>query len=1121
MNPDTENQGVLKRISRAIELATKHHDFALYFIQCELLVDQDNYINYLQEQCNRIGVELLKVDLSRKIIRNLREVILNELDEKFQNSKPDKLTIAVTGLEASILTDVNEESPAVLQILNMGREHYAKDLSYPSTFWLPGYAITKIASVAPDFWSWRSGGVDELVSGEKAKKQAINEAIRSDEPTNWYEGIYQVILFERLIEGHPGSENGTDEQKSEYRKLQYRLGVAYDFLEKYPRAYQHYRRGLEIGKLSSDLVQQNRELNALGKVCHAMGKLQKSLKYSHLFSIDVSTDAGLEDDLNKIVISGKLKNIFKISGFSLLNNATVAKKKEDEWVITDEEKFIVRKEDGKLNICKNFLEDSLKYFEKHFDLSVSEEYMKGQGTALGNIGLVYREMHQNEKAIEYLKRALTINKEIRYPHGESDNLGNLGLAYQEIGDFEKAIEYHLDALEVSKKIEDRKREIKDLSNLGVAYDSQGKTKGAIDYFQQALELSRNSEDRPSERDSLIKIAHCFWKLGGLEEAQNYYKDAKDTCQKLRDDRNLCDVLTYLAELSHEFEETKKEIDLYKEALELSRKLRDEEKELLYLRKLIQLHHREWDPDKAKNYIDDACKLLGNNLKRKKINVWLKDSMDKQPERLAMNQEYYLCLNIGEPDREYSPLRQTDFIFNLASEREDSNKQPSVSAKLTEVGAQEQIPQPTPKIYGVGEKPIVEEKTVIVTETSVPKAISVIETQPTSLTTDQQPRQEPSRRIHEEPSKEVEVSVSLQSSSAFEFDKSEGRLYVSWEGDSETIYFRIAPMKIGKQSITIVGAANDIPFDDCTIKDIEVEETAAEERRAPESRVEKPKDKGSQPPESPPEKVWTRDEIVDAIENREDLKGADMKGFLKWVTFSGIDTTGANLRDIDLSGANLSGANLSGADLSGAKLAGANLRDANLSKAKVRQVADWSGANLSGVNLSGADLAGANLRDINLSRAKLRQADLSGANLSGADLSDANLVQAKLRHAQMDNCTLKNADLRFCNIWYAQMQTVDLSGADLYAAEFYSANMRGAIFENAKLEKTSLNSANLLGAKFKGAEFSNSNLDNAMLDGANFVGADIDSSTRIYSLKKARWRNANFDPWVEEELMGSS
>ena len=870
MNIDTENQELLKRILRAIELATKHHDFALYFVQCQLLADQDKYINYLKEQCNEMGVELLKVDLSRKIIKNPREEILNELNEKFPNGKPDKLTIAITGLEASILTDANEESPAVLQILNMGREHYDRDLPYPSMFWLPRYAIIKIASVAPDFWAWRGGGVNKLVSSEEAKRQAINEAFRLREPTNWDEGIYQIILFERLIEGHPVSEptywdeaeyQTFLERKSEYRKLQYRLGAAYYSLEKYPRAHQCYRRALEIGESLSDLAQQGKELNALGRVCLAMGK--------------------------------------------------------------------------------DKLQESLDYFNEYLAFSEKVGDEKYQGVALGNIGLVYHEMKQNERAIEYLKRARTINKKIRNPSGESDNLGNLGLAYQDIGDFKNAIKYHFNALKVSKKIEDLKREIKDLSNLGVAFSLQGNIMDAIGYFQQALELSQKSGDLPGERDLLINIAHCFQKLGDLDVAQDYYTRAKDTCRKMGDAPRECDVLIYLAELSHEFKETKKEIELYEKALDLSRKLRAEEKELNCLRKLIQLHHRQWEPDKAKKYINDACKLLDINLKGKPINVWLTDDSDRQPESLANNREYTLCLNIGKPGIGYPPPYQTDFIFDLVSGEEVSNKPIKPVVKPTtalEEEEEEQIPQPTPETYDV------EEKTITVTESLGSKTVSHIdETQLIGLTPDQQPRQETSELIHEELGKEVvEVSVCLQSSD-FEFDKNEKRLSVSREKDSETIYFGITPRRIGKQSIIIEGVANDIPWD-LTIYDIEVEEAVAP--------------KISETPES--------------VKIKE----------------PGIDWEGVNLRGVDLSGANLSKANLREANLLHANLRGADLTEAKLVRTDLR----W------------ADLREANLFNANMIDARLENADFSGANMINTNLESAkfnegsNFTGARINHA---------------------------------------------------------------------------------------------------------------------------
>ena len=114
-----------------------------------------------------------------------------------------------------------------------------------------------------------------------------------------------------------------------------------------------------------------------------MKMLEKRLK-GYLFSIDVES----EEDLNKGIISEKLKKRFEYNGISLSSDATVeavsqfqisakrshdralyrkidiqfrkifnygtssVAKKRDEWVISDEEKFIVKKDYRKLDIYK-------------------------------------------------------------------------------------------------------------------------------------------------------------------------------------------------------------------------------------------------------------------------------------------------------------------------------------------------------------------------------------------------------------------------------------------------------------------------------------------------------------------------------------------------------------------------------------------------------------------------------------------------------------------------------------------------------------------------------------------------------------------------------------------------
>jgi uncharacterized Tic20 family protein len=102
----------------------------------------------------------------------------------------------------------------------------------------------------------------------------------------------------------------------------------------------------------------------------------------YLFSIA----AKFEDVLNNGNISGELKDKFKNESFSISENAIVTREDDDEWVITDESKFIVRKENGRLNIYSDTPEEEeytenyrynipfVSWLNKGDEVSITEDY---------------------------------------------------------------------------------------------------------------------------------------------------------------------------------------------------------------------------------------------------------------------------------------------------------------------------------------------------------------------------------------------------------------------------------------------------------------------------------------------------------------------------------------------------------------------------------------------------------------------------------------------------------------------------------------------------------------------------------------------------------------------------
>lgn len=68
-----------------------------------------------------------------------------------------------------------------------------------------------------------------------------------------------------------------------------------------------------------------------------------------------SMDAGLEEDVNKSIVSEELRNVFGKSNKQLFEKAKITRENGDKWKITDEvNTYIIRKEAGELNIYEPY-----------------------------------------------------------------------------------------------------------------------------------------------------------------------------------------------------------------------------------------------------------------------------------------------------------------------------------------------------------------------------------------------------------------------------------------------------------------------------------------------------------------------------------------------------------------------------------------------------------------------------------------------------------------------------------------------------------------------------------------------------------------------------------------------
>jgi len=136
---------------------------------------------------------------------------------------------------------------------------------------------------------------------------------------------------------------------------------------------------------------------------------------------------------------------------------------------------------------------AIEYHTKALSKSRSNNIQGDEATELGNLGNIYYNLGQYEKAIEFFENALSssakVRDEIKVDWADVHN--KLGLIFKERKEYDKALLHFeqskmLNAKYLSEK--DPKLAI-DFYNIGSTYGSLGQHRKAIEYYEQSLELN--------------------------------------------------------------------------------------------------------------------------------------------------------------------------------------------------------------------------------------------------------------------------------------------------------------------------------------------------------------------------------------------------------------------------------------------------------------------------------------------------------------------------------------------------------------------------------------------------------------------------------------------------------
>ena len=209
-------------------------------------------------------------------------------------------------------------------------------------------------------------------------------------------------------------------------------------------------------------------------------------------------------------------------------------------------------------------------------LAIAREFRDrlGEGASLSSLGNVYYSLGNYQKAIDFHQQSLTIKREIKDRIGEGQSLGNLGLAYYFLGNYPKAIDFHQQSLAIAHEIRNRHGEGSALGNLGLVYRSLGDYPKAIESYERSLVITREIKDRIGTGNALGNLGTVFFLIGDYPKAIKFHKKSLAIAREIKDRVGEGNSLSSLGNTYSLIGSYSKAIEFQQQHLVIAREIKD-------------------------------------------------------------------------------------------------------------------------------------------------------------------------------------------------------------------------------------------------------------------------------------------------------------------------------------------------------------------------------------------------------------------------------------------------------------------------------------------------------------------------------------------------------------------
>lgn len=185
-----------------------------------------------------------------------------------------------------------------------------------------------------------------------------------------------------------------------------------------------------------------------------------------------------------------------------------------------------------------FPSELIRWLEAAYDAASSINDQEAMRWHRGNLGKVYRQIGNTERAIDCFETVLKSSRAARDQNSELSCLANLASVHSDIGQHSRAIEIAQQAV----KLAEDSGNLRDIGGLlgkiGTAYSRSGDQDRALVFYGKQLALARETGDLRSEAEALNNLGVSYLMGSQYDVALRHFERATTLYEALSDHKNL-------------------------------------------------------------------------------------------------------------------------------------------------------------------------------------------------------------------------------------------------------------------------------------------------------------------------------------------------------------------------------------------------------------------------------------------------------------------------------------------------------------------------------------------------------------------------------------------------------